>query len=114
MDQFLENGQFTVNEILNFSNNYKFEMNGKEMSLAEYKPGLWAPTDANGVQGKYITEAFKAKEKRSKAIISGVNQTVGKLTDGLLERVKGGEKGFTLDEICKEVGINKYKEPPKK
>ena len=30
------------------------------------------------------------------------------------ERVKGGEKGFTLDEICKEVGINKYKEPPKK
>ena len=91
MDQFLENGQFTVNEILNFSNNYKFQMNGKEMSLAEYKPGLWAPTDANGVQGKYITEAFKAKEKRSQAIILGVNQTVGQMTDGLLERVKGGE-----------------------
>ena len=24
------------------------------------------------------------------------------------------EKGFTLDEICKQVGINRYKEPPKK
>ena len=91
MEQYLENGQFTVEEIRNFAENYKFQMNGKEMSLAEYKPGLWAPTDANGVQGKYITEAFKAKEKRSKAIISGVNQTVGKLTDGLLERVKRGE-----------------------
>lgn len=91
MDQFLENGQFTVEEITDFANNYKFKMNGKEMSLAEYKPGLWAPVNEEGIQGKYITEAFKAKEKRSAAIVSGVNQTVGQMTDGLLERVKKGE-----------------------
>ena len=29
------------------------------------------------------------------------------------ERVNNKEKGYTLDEICKEVGINRYKEPPK-
>ena len=29
------------------------------------------------------------------------------------ERVKNTQKGYTLDEICKQVGIGRYKEPPK-
>ena len=91
MDQFLENGVFTVPEILSFSNNYKFQMNGKEMSLAEYKPGLWAPTDKDGVQGKYITKAFEAKGKRDLAIAQGVDQTVVKMVDGLKDLKQKGQ-----------------------
>ena len=30
------------------------------------------------------------------------------------ERVKNTQKGYTLDEICKKVGIGRYKPPPKK
>ena len=30
------------------------------------------------------------------------------------KRVKNEEKSYTLDEICKQVGIKRYKEPPKK
>ena len=29
------------------------------------------------------------------------------------ERVKNTQKGYTLNEICKQVGIGRYKEPPK-
>ena len=29
------------------------------------------------------------------------------------ERAKNIQKGYTLDEICKQVGIGRYKEPPK-
>jgi len=91
MEGFLEQGMFTRKEIEHFANNYKVKINGQEMTLADYKPKLWKPTDKYGVEGKFITLAKEAKTKRNTAIAKNVNITVNQMTEGLIQNVTSGD-----------------------
>ena len=90
MEGFLEQGMFTRKEIEHFADKYIVKINGKEQTLAEYKPRLWKPTDKYGVEGKYITLAKEATKKRNTAIAKNVNITVNQMTEGLIQNVTSG------------------------